>query len=437
MEAKASSASVTWTAGRRNRHRGVRAVLAGLVVALVVLAGARPASAQYFGRNHVRYQLFHYRILTTPHFDIYYYEHEEAAARLAARMAERWYAIFARVFEHDPASRLPIVLYANRTDFRQTSVAPGDLVDDEGGVTGIVRRRIALSFDVTLRESDRAIGHELVHAFQFDMTRRHSWAGGAPGASRLPRWFIDGMAEYLSHGPVDPDTAMWVRDAVARQALPDLSDLGRPDFSPFRWGQAFWTYVAGRFGDEVLGDLVRTAGSSGDVRAALERELNMPVGHLIADWQQALRAHEEPILRATEPVAAYRRLLTGRGEARPGLSLSPVISPDGRRFLYLSRRSPLSVDLYLGDAETGASLRRLTSFSIDPRVSSLESTASAGSWAPDGRRAVLADQQHGRESSSSSTSTATGSRSGFRFPASARSSRRPGRPTGRRSPSRR
>ncbi len=111
------------------------------------------------------------------------------------------YAIFGRVFEHDPASRLPIVLYANRADFRQTSVAPGDLVDDEGGVTGIVRRRIALSFDVTLRESDRAIGHELVHAFQFDMTRRHSWAGGAPGASRLPRWFIDGMAEYLSHGP--------------------------------------------------------------------------------------------------------------------------------------------------------------------------------------------------------------------------------------------
>ncbi|HVB38131.1 MAG TPA: hypothetical protein VND92_06310, partial [Vicinamibacterales bacterium] len=71
-------------------------------------------------------------------------------------------------------------------------------------------------------------------------------------------------------------------------------------------------------------------------------------------------------------------------------------SPDGRRFLYLSRRSPLSVDLYLGDANTGISLRRLTSLSLDPRVTSLQSAASAGSWAPDNRRVVLGDEQDGR-----------------------------------------
>ncbi|MDE3155366.1 MAG: PD40 domain-containing protein, partial [Acidobacteriota bacterium] len=227
------------------------------------------------------------------------------------------------------------------------------------------------------------------------MTRRHSWAGGAPGASRLPRWFIDGMAEYLSHGPVDPDTAMWVRDAVARTALPDLSDLGRRAFSPSRWGEAFWAYVAGRWGDEVVGDLLRTAAASGDVRGALERELNLTPGHLVADWQQALRAQEEPILQATEPVGAYRRLLVEPDGAEPGLSVSPSISPDGRRFVYLSRRSPLSVDLYLGDATTGKRLRRLTSLSLDPRISSRESAASAGSWAPDNRHVVLADVQHG------------------------------------------
>ena len=37
-----------------------------------------------------------------------------------------------------------------------------------------------------------------------------------PGAAALPLWFIEGMAEYLSIGPSDPHTAMWLRDASSR-----------------------------------------------------------------------------------------------------------------------------------------------------------------------------------------------------------------------------
>ena len=35
---------------------------------------------------------FDFQVLKTDHFDIYYYQEEEQAARMAARMAERWYA---------------------------------------------------------------------------------------------------------------------------------------------------------------------------------------------------------------------------------------------------------------------------------------------------------------------------------------------------------
>ena len=54
----------------------------------------RPPSAQggYFGRNKVQYRDFNFKVLKTEHFDIYYYPEEEAAARMASRMAERWYA---------------------------------------------------------------------------------------------------------------------------------------------------------------------------------------------------------------------------------------------------------------------------------------------------------------------------------------------------------
>jgi hypothetical protein len=39
------------------------------------------------------------------------------------------------------------------------------------------------------------------------------------------------MAEYLSIGPVDPHTAMWMRDAVLREELPGIRQLDRRDSS--------------------------------------------------------------------------------------------------------------------------------------------------------------------------------------------------------------
>jgi hypothetical protein len=62
----------------------------------------------------------------------------------------------------------------------------------------------------------RTITHELTHIFQFDITSQvGGQPGGIPGAVRMPLWFIEGMAEFLSIGPVDANTAMWMRDTTS------------------------------------------------------------------------------------------------------------------------------------------------------------------------------------------------------------------------------
>src|SRR5215208_2439100 len=63
-----------------------------VLASLLLLGSALPSNAQYFGRNKVQYERFDFKVLATDHFDIYYYPEEEAAVRLAARMAERWHA---------------------------------------------------------------------------------------------------------------------------------------------------------------------------------------------------------------------------------------------------------------------------------------------------------------------------------------------------------
>ena len=55
--------------------------------ALLSLCIASPTTAQmgYFGQNKVQYHRFHFKVLKTQHFDMYYYDEEADGARMAGR----------------------------------------------------------------------------------------------------------------------------------------------------------------------------------------------------------------------------------------------------------------------------------------------------------------------------------------------------------------
>ncbi len=209
----------------------------------------------------MQYKEFKFEVLKTEHFDVYFYEEERQNAERVGRMAERWYARLSTVFEHQITTRQPLVLYASHPDFEQTNVVGGMIGEGTGGVTEGLKRRVVLPLAGTLAETDHVLGHELVHAFQYDMSARRTQAGGGPatGIEALPLWFVEGLAEYLSIGPVDPHTAMWLRDATRKEKLPEIKDLDSGEFFPYRWGQAIWAYVGGKYGDDLVGQIFRTA----------------------------------------------------------------------------------------------------------------------------------------------------------------------------------
>jgi hypothetical protein len=363
---------------------------AGLLAALSLWGATAPASAQYFGRNKVQYQSFDFRVLKTEHFDIYFYPEERTAAAIAGRMAERWYVRLSSVLDHNLSGRQPLILYASQAQFQQTNAIAGDLGEGTGGVTEALRRRIVLPTGGTLTDLNHVIGHELVHAFQYDMTGMgHVGLGGVPAAAELPLWFVEGMAEYLSLGPVAPLTAMWMRGALqdtAGDSLPSLDQLEDPRFFPYRYGQAFLAFVAGHWGDQAMGQLVRAAGRGRDVRSALQAVVQVPPKDLVAQWHAETRAAYEPLVRETRPVEpASRRVVAAKGKD-VSYNLAPSLSPDGSRFMFFSNRKLFSVDLFLADARTGEIKRQVTKTAVDPHFQSLQFIQSAGSWSPDGRR---------------------------------------------------
>ena len=361
------------------------------ILSVVIVSTYTPSHAQYFGRNKVQYDKFDFKIMKTQHFDVYFYPEMEESANLSARMAERWYARLSRVFNHKLKGRQVLILYASSSHFQQTNTISGVIGEGTGGVTESFKRRIILPVGGSLMATDRVIGHELVHAFQYDITsqNRSSYPGASPGIARIPLWFVEGLAEYLSIGSIDPNTAMWMRDVTQRKELPTIKKLEDPyKYFPYRYGQSVWAYITGKYGDEAVASLMKQVGSVGELEAVMKRVLNVDFETLTKDWHQAMNETYGPIAEKTQLVEGNSRPLFMATEEKR-LNVSPALSPDGSQIVFLSSRDLFSIDMYLADAKTGKIIRRLVKTATDPHFDSLQFLNSSGSWDSKGERFVF------------------------------------------------
>ncbi len=350
-----------------------------VVVSLLIVP--LDASAQYFGRNKVEYEDFDFRILATEHFDIYYYPREERAARVAARLSERWYARLSTLLNHTLDRRQPLVLYGSQAEFAQTNVVGGLLPDSVGGVTEGARRRIVMPFAPTLAETNRVLGHELVHAFQFDIARRH----GSDTAQ--PLWFIEGMAEYLARGSLAPDSSMWVRDAVLSERLPKEMSGASRDLSPYMFGHAFWSYLGGRFGDEIVEKALKPGKKQRRLKDRIRYAMGEDLEVLYRDWRAAMHRDHGDAGEGRERYPVW---------SRDSMEIGPAVAPGGDRAVFFSERDRLSLDLFLADLRTGKVIRKLATTAASAKFDSLQALRSAGAWSPDGRWFAFAAVRHGR-----------------------------------------
>jgi hypothetical protein len=375
------------------------------IIALVILATAGEAMAQQFGRNQVRHRSFQFKVLRTEHFAIYYDSEAADAVRLAGRMAERWHTRLSELLGHTLRGEQPLILYASPGRFQQTNVVDAAIGEGVGGFAEALRRRIVMPFVGDLGETDHVLGHEVVHAFQFDMIG-HGW----------PLWFMEGMAEYLSLGSVDANTAVWMRDAALADRLPNVTDLNNPRFFPYRYGQALFAYIGQRYGDRAIPAIMRRLGTrgsrpspgpgaggqtpegrfetaGGDPIRALELALNVDRETLSRQWHESIRTTMLPPVRdhAAQPGDT---LIVPRDDSE--LNVGPVLSPDGSRVAFLTSRNRLSIDLAVADANTGRIQRTLIRTAGSVHLDSLQFIRSAGTWDPSGQRVAIAVIRRGR-----------------------------------------
>ena len=359
--------------------------LAACLVAFLAAVDVSAADAQYFGRNKVQYEQFDWRILKTDHFDLYFYPAESLKVHDAGRQEERWYSRLSDIFRHQ-FDRKSIVLYADHPDFQQTNVVGDQLSEGTGGVTEGLRTRVVQPFTGVYADDEHVLGHELVHVFQYNIAETAPGQGGLARLSALPLWLIEGLAEYFSLGRNDAHTAMWMRDAVMRDRFPTIRQLTTdPRFFPYRYGQALWAYIGGRWGDRAVVDVYRTALRVGWDQA-LVRSLGLSSDSLSKDWAAANKAfYTGQVAGRTHPDSAGRTVVSQKEDSE--YNVGPTLSPDGRYLAFFTTKTNLfGIDLVLADAATGRIIRRLAGPQSDAHFDAISFLQSSGAFSPDGER---------------------------------------------------
>ena len=300
-----------------------------------------------------------------------------------SRMAERWYERFARLFQHEFERPKPLVLYADHPDFQQTNTLQSLLGESTGGVTESLKNRVIMPMTGSYQDTDHVLGHELVHAFQYNIAQSRQGTG-IVGLSRLPLWLIEGMAEYLSVGRDDPLTAMWLRDAALRDDIPTLKKLTRDmRYFPYRFGQALWAYIGGHYGDDAVVDLFRRS-----LRTGWEPSLSRSWAgfrHPLGPWVDRSRKDYLPLMEGRDAPAEAGTLFCS-GHRLGSQNLAPSLSPDGQRLVFMSEKDLFSFDLFLADADNGEVIETLSTPRTSPHFDALRFVDSSGSWSWDGTR---------------------------------------------------
>jgi hypothetical protein len=213
--------------------------------------------------------------------------------------------------------------------------------------------------------------------------------------ANLPLWIVEGLAEFMSIGRYDAHTAMWMRDAVIHDDIPELKDMSNPKYFPYRWGQAFWAYVSGTYGDEMIVPLFEGTAKYGfDV--ACENIFQMKGKAFFEKFRVALKAYYEPLIGEGKVRPPGKKIISEENAGH--MNISPAMSPNGRWVVFLSEKNLFSTDLFLADARTGKILKRITSITRDGHLDDLSFLETAGTWSPDSKEFAFIAFERGRNS---------------------------------------
>ena len=327
------------------------------------------AAAQYgaFGINKVRDVEMDWQILSTEHFDVYYYGEGAEVVGGVAEMAESAWKKLKNDLGNEPTHRIPFILYNSQRDFRQTNITLSFLPQGVGGFSEPVRNRIVIPFEGSQPLMYEVIVHELTHVFNFYSFYRDLAGELLTSEIGTPDfWFMEGLASHEAR-QWDTDARMVLRDAVLSDNIVPLKQFAVGSYIPgyllylaYKEGHSAVDFFVERYGGDALPELIRAvaADPARDVSEALEQVIDKDLDEFTDEWIIHLkRRYWVDLVEGRRPEDFSTRITDAGDEYKS--YLGPRFSPSGDLVAVVSNLDR-GAHVYLIDSHEGRVFDRLT-----------------------------------------------------------------------------
>ncbi len=270
------------------------------VALLTIFIFYSTSSAQYhsFGRNKIQYTDFEWQVLTTKHFDIYYYPEMEELALIGAQSAEESYKILQNKYNHALNRQVPLIFYSSHLYFQQTNVIPNMLPEGVGGFFEFVKGRVVIPSDGSISQFKRVIRHELNHVFMHSKLTRVQKNHRVMNMRFPPLWFSEGLAEFWAAKP-NIQAEMVIRDAVLNNYLVPVDKLYSiaGSFLMYKEGENLLAFITERYGEEKILLLLENFWINPKFSEVMKYTLGVDYKELSRQWTYHLKKKYYPLLQ--------------------------------------------------------------------------------------------------------------------------------------------
>lgn len=355
---------------------------------LMIMALHSLSLAQSFGKNKVQHKTFEWQYLQSEHFDIYFTQGGQDVASFAARVAEDSYRLLKKDFRYELVDRIKILVYNSHNDFGQTNVDLSPPEESVGGFTEFFKNRVVIPYEGEWEKFRHVIHHELTHAVMLQMIYGAGAQSIISGLTQfqMPLWFIEGLAEYESRG-WDIESDMYMRDATVNGYLPPIPYLSA--FLAYKGGQSVLYYIAERYGDEKIGELLGKIKLTKSMSRALKESIGIDEEELTNRWQLHLKRKYWPDIADRKEPDEFAKKLTDHDKDNSFVNTSPAISNKGDKIVYMSDKDDF-FDVYLASTIDNKTMKKLVH---GQRAGNLEELhwlrGPAFSWSPDDKKIIF------------------------------------------------
>ncbi|NIM19777.1 MAG: hypothetical protein GTO51_05980 [Candidatus Latescibacteria bacterium] len=280
---------------------------------LVLILFPTGSDAQYpFGKNKVIYSNKDWKVLQTPHVDIYHYPSERNLVLSVAPAVERTYEEYSELFGLEFEERVPVVLFSSHYDFQQTNIIPQLISEYTGGFTDLMKGRIAIPFTGAYSDLLHVLRHEMVHAFMLEKIRLVMAEHNKFSLNHPPLWFIEGVAEYIASPEANAQSHMYIRDALMHGKLLSLRNIWRIEgtFMMYKHGEAVVRYIATNFGKEAVIQVFENWWMANKFSIVLKKTINMDIDELDDAFMRSVKRRHYPAILEASFVPDIGRQLT-------------------------------------------------------------------------------------------------------------------------------